>query len=464
MLSNVDILLKTINQKERIINYLKTQYKLEVGEDIEILEDYINNSHSKEEKKELKEFNTFEEKVLSLKLPDPSDKNMKLQLQKLKKQGDTTILIKYLNLSNFKGKNITKDLLKRVSDGLKMLKSVEILDLSNNDINDYYSDEIADFVGIESIKRINLRSNDIGKTTGKKIISVLKNIKTLEFIDLSYNPVCQDEFFCSSICMILKNYENLYHLGLSDTSREAAVKLLFNRKSMRSLNLDDNKYKYKTYEYLSRVLTDKKISLSELSLKFATIDVLSSMYLEKIIKLNRTLIFINLYSVGLNDHSGSLVVSSLISNNTLIELNLGNNFLSNEFCNSFKSSVPYNRMIKIIDISKNKGINYNNFDLILDGLTTNQSIISIGQADDMSIYVKQRENLSNILKFNVDYQNNNDKTNMEEFNKTSKENFLNRKEPELDITKIIKDDIDTFDFDKISFKRVNEENDYFVYA
>lgn len=412
MISQVEHFIQNLEKKDKIINYLKHVYKVEVGEDVDIPEGYINKLSIKEAEsmnvinipKERKiVFETFDEKVESLNLPDPNDKNMKSKIQKLRKQGDTEYLIRYLDLSNYKDKGINKEGLKKVSEGLKVLKSVEVLDLSNNDLDDSFTAEILDLLSNDALKRINLKHNNLGKIAGKKIYQLLKNLKQLEFFDISYNPLCQDELVCSNICLSLRVHEKLFHLGIGDCSRDGAVRALYLRKNLRSLSLEDNKYKNKTWDYLSRVLIDKKIYLAELSLKFSNIDIIGSVAIEKIIKLNKTIIHLNLYSCNLSDYSGSKIIEAMEFNNTLVELNLGFNNLGSLTCEAINKKIGLNKTVIKLDISKNSKITIDNFDLILQGLINSQSIISLGDLTEIKIGVKQKEHALQILKMNIEY-------------------------------------------------------------
>lgn len=432
MISNVDSLLIKLEKKDKIINYLRNVYKIELGEEVNIPYEYLdncNNIYNDNNYSNNKTYESLEDKVKSLNLPDPNDKNTKLYIQKLKKLNDNTILLKHLNLSGYKFSTINKNSLKNLSDSLKLINSLEAINLSYSDINDSYSQELINIISINSIKKINLKHNLLTKYTGKKIIQYLKSCNYIQYLDVSYNPLCLDSYTCSNICLSLKSHENLYHLGLSDSSKEASFRLLFNRKYIRSLNLDENKFTFKGYEYLAKLLTDKKIQLYELSLKYSFIDVHSSHCFSKLLKFNRTLIYLNLYCSGISDIGGSIIIESLRYNESLIELNLANNKLSSLFCLNFKDLIKYNRIIKIIDISKNEGINNENFDLILEGLTNNQSIVSIGDIDTFKIWVKQKENVVKILDFNIKFQEENliGEKDKELNNTLSKEVFLNTK-------------------------------------
>lgn len=196
MISQVDDFIKQIEKKEKIINYLKTIYRIEIGDEPIVPEAYIEKGIIEEGEinPENREYATFAEKVESFRLPDISDKNIKMKIQKLKKQKDTKYLLKSLDVSNYGDKGFKLEILKKMVDGIKILKSVEVLNLKNNKMDDSYMDIICDIFTIDSIKRLDLSFNNFSKVAGKKFASVIKNYKHFEFLDFTFNPLCTDDF------------------------------------------------------------------------------------------------------------------------------------------------------------------------------------------------------------------------------------------------------------------------------
>src|SRR5690554_5323445 len=148
MISQIDILIKNLEKKEKVIDYIKNVHKVEVGTDIVIPDAYIDNNIKNKNIDENNNqsnntFNNFEEKLESLNLPSISDKNIKQKIAKLKKEKDTKFLIRHLNISCYGvEKGFTLELFKRVVEGLKILKSVEDINLRHNNIDDTYADQI----------------------------------------------------------------------------------------------------------------------------------------------------------------------------------------------------------------------------------------------------------------------------------------------------------------------------------
>jgi hypothetical protein len=343
---------------------------------------------------------SFEEKVESLNLPSINDKNAKLKIAKLKKMKDNKYLIHHLNLSNYSDKGINLILFKRVVEGIKILKSVQDLNLRNNNLDDSYSDVICELFSVENLKRINLSYNSLTKSTAKKLTNVIKNSSKLEYLDLSYNPFNLDEYSCSTICLAIKSHPNLFHFGLCDSTRDSGIKYLLFKNDLKSIILDDSRYKSKTFEYFTKILQDKKFSLAILSLKYTKIDLFCAASIEKGLKMNKTLVYLNLYSSGISDPAASRIISSLEHNQSLIELDLGANYLGGVFCKSFSKVLQFNSHLQKVILSKNFKISDKDFSIILEGLVNNQSIISLGDLEDTRIGVKIRESAQTILELN----------------------------------------------------------------
>lgn len=439
MLNQIDNFIFTLEKKQKTITYLRNIYKIEIGLDPIVPEAYLDKDIEElkglnfQEIHESEECETFEHKVLALNLPQPEDKNLKTKIAKLKKNNDTQVLIRGLDLSNYEERGFKLDLFKTIVDGLKIIKSVIYVNLRKNKIDDSYIELLCQVLSLESLKRIDISYNNISKVSTKKLILNLKLHDQLEFFDITYNPICFDEVSCQHICRVFKNYEKLYHFGISDHSVDSGIRVAIGKPKLRSLNLDESKYKISTYEVFNKVLYDRKYELAVLSLKFVTLDLLAVGQLEKGLRENSSLIVLNLHSCGLTDKSGSRIISSLETNKTLIELDLSQNKLNTEFCISFKKvfSEFYSNTIQIVDITHNRFIDSNeNFSLILEGLINNQSIISLGNLINTKINTRLKESAQQILDLNkkflegVDKKHINDLTLSLELGKTQKINYL----------------------------------------
>ena len=416
MTERIENILEQLEKDKQIISYLKTAYKEKTGEDINIpnLMSKIDEKEEEElEKYPNQKFNTFKDKVTSLNLPQNGVKEPKKKIDRLRQN------LRKLDLSYFAGKFITIDLLKKIIEGLKIIKCVEEIDLSHNDLDDTYIHVIIEFLTTPGVKKINISHNKITSSVSKPLINCLKNVKNLEFFDITYNPFNADPACCILLCQAIKGCEKLNHLGINDHSRESALRLVSTRPSITSLNLDDSRYRKKVWDILSRYFIHTKYNLQYVSLKFCYIDFYYGVpLLAKGLSKNRTLISLNLYNTGLDDPSGEILIKSIINHKKLKNLDLGGNRLSTNFCLALKEVLKVNTVLERINLGKNNRIIDSNYKYVVEGLVDNHSIISLGDLIDTKIGVKFRECTEKIIQLNKTFVN----------KRVEKENELKAKE------------------------------------
>ena len=407
MISNIGALIETIENDEKLIAYMKQIYKEKTGEDIVIpdLKALAERQMRKDEENETHpnlKFNSFKDKVIALNLPDITDRETRLRLDKLRRLKDTKVLIKKLDLSHFEGKDITPELLYKVLDGLNALKSVEEINLSHNGLGDNFIDVISDYLMLKGLYRIDLSFNKLTKASVKKLVATLKGCRRLQYLDVSYNPFNLDEYSCILVCNSLKECDKIEHFGINDSSRESGLRFINLHPTLTSVNLEDSRYKKRAWGTLTRILSNKrKYKINRLSLKFCKLDFLYAVQpLIRAFKRNVTLTYLNLYNTGLDDVSGAQIISSFCNNKILEELDLGANFLSIHFCKAFGRVLRVNNILRKVNITKNHTISREDYFFILEGLVNNQSILSFGDLIDMKIGVKCRECTEKLLNLN----------------------------------------------------------------
>ena len=406
MISKIGSLIETIENDEKLIAYIKQAYKEKTGEDIVIpdLKLLTEKQMRKEEDSDIHpnlKFNSFKDKVTALNLPDINDRETRLRLDKLRRIKDTKVLIKESDLSHFSGKDITPDLLYRVLDGFKALKSLEEINLSHNGMGDEFIDVICDFLMLKGLTKLNLSFNKLTKISVKKLVATLKGCKRLLYLDISYNDFTTDKYSCILLCGALKECDKIAHFGINDSSGDSSLRFINNHSSsLTSINLEDSKFKKKNWETLSKILSSKKCKIQRLSLKFCTMNYNFTQNLIKALRKNNTLIYLNLYNTALGDLQGTKIILALEKNEILEELDLGSNFLSIQFCQAFGHVLRNNYHLRKVNISKNQMITRENYFFILEGLVHNQSIISLGDLIDTKIGVKCRECTEKLLNLN----------------------------------------------------------------
>ena len=406
MISKIGSLIETIENDEKLIAYIKKAYKEKTGEEI-VIPDLKHLSEIQSRKEETQDshpnlkFNSFKDKVIAMNLPDLTDRETRMRLDKLRRMKDTKILIKESDLSHFEGKEMTPDLLYKVIDGFKVLRSVEEINLSHNGLGDDCIDVICDFLMLKGLTKLNLSFNKLTKSSVKKLVATLKGCKRLLLLDVSYNEFNLDKYSCILVCGALKECDKIEHFGINDTSGDSSLRFINNHPTLISVNLEDSLYKKKNWDSLSKIISNtKKFKIENLSLKFCTIKLDSALSLIKAFKKNNTLKYLNLYNTGLNDFTGPQIIFAFAQNQSLQELDLGANKLSTNFCKAFGAVLRTNFHLRKVNITKNHMISRDDYFFILEGLVNNQSIISLGDLIDMKIGVKCRECTEKLLSMN----------------------------------------------------------------
>ena len=406
MISKIGSLIETIENDEKLIAYIKKAYKEKTGEEI-VIPDLKHLSEIQSHKEETQDshpnlkFNSFKDKVIAMNLPDLTDRETRMRLDKLRRMKDTKVLIKESDLSHFEGKEMTPDLLYKVIDGFKVLRSVEEINLSHNGLGDDCIDVICDFLMLKGLTKLNLSFNKLTKSSVKKLVATLKGCKRLLLLDVSYNEFNLDKYSCILVCGALKECDKIEHFGINDTSGDSSLRFINNHPTLISVNLEDSLYKKKNWDSLSKIISNtKKFKIENLSLKFCTIKLDSALSLIKAFKKNNTLKYLNLYNTGLNDLTGPQIIFVFAQNQSLQELDLGANKLSTNFCKAFGAVLRTNFHLRKVNITKNHMISRDDYFFILEGLVNNQSIISLGDLIDMKIGVKCRECTEKLLSMN----------------------------------------------------------------
>ena len=263
MISKIGSLIETIENDEKLISYIKKAYKEKTGEDIVIpdLKHLSEIQSKKEENSDMHpnlKFNSFKDKVTAMNLPDITDRETRMRLDKLRRMKDTKILIKESDLSHFEGKEMTPDLLYKVLEGFKALRSVEEINLSHNALGDDSIDVICDFLMLKGLTKLNLSFNKLTKTSVKKLVATLKGCKRLLFLDISYNEFNLDKYSCILVCGALKECDKIEHFGISDSSGDSSLRFINSHPSLISVNLEDSLFKKKNWDSLSKIISNSK--------------------------------------------------------------------------------------------------------------------------------------------------------------------------------------------------------------
>ena len=118
-----------------------------------------------------------------------------------------------------------------------------------------------------------------------------------------------------------------------------------------SLNVRNSKFTKHSTDYLSKMLINSETMLTALCLKycFLTFEQISS--LSNALRLNKSLVKLDLSNNGLKPGPCRFLLDSLQVNMSLTEVNFHGNFLDNEFAVDLSYVLERNQVLYKVDIS-----------------------------------------------------------------------------------------------------------------
>ena len=162
-----------------------------------------------------------------------------------------------------------------------------------------------------------------------------------------------------------------------------------------ALNMRNSSITANGMKHICHSLEKPDVYLIGLSFKFCYLSFNYIIELSKAIKLNNTLVKLDLSNNGLKACTVKFLLDGLENNTALADLSLANNFLDNEFAVDLAHLLELNSVLHTVDISKNpigpEGARY----LLQSILQHNDTLESLGNNLDESIYmgVRIREEL-----------------------------------------------------------------------
>lgn len=223
--------------------------------------------------------------------------------------------LEYLDLSNnhLSGINI-----KFIAEALSFNHTIKYLDLTANKIDE----EIKYFYNFSnSLQYLDLSGCLQNSITSKGIGQILKNNNTLQTLDLSYNDIDSDEF----------KY------------------LLIDNKSLLTLNLVGCKLNEHAIEYLIKSL--KNSNLQSLNLMWNELNSIGCNFLADVLRVNSNLQYLNLcYCLTEPEKSIKKLCEALKINKSLISLNLSCNNLKNDSIKYIVDFLEINDTLEYLDL------------------------------------------------------------------------------------------------------------------
>ena len=172
-----------------------------------------------------------------------------------------------------------------------LTKKLEYLNLNGNNLQSDNFGKIKPFLGLQTLKELHMAKCNIGNEGATAVAEGALNWNTLQILDLSDNKI-NDKGFAAFQLMPESN-SSLEHFDISknfitDWSAKDFVKNLVNNPSLISLNFYDNQLKNEAGTALIEVLRTNK-NLTKVTLKFNRIQNLIVEEIERLLKQNAVL-------------------------------------------------------------------------------------------------------------------------------------------------------------------------------
>lgn len=125
----------------------------------------------------------FSQAVAGLNLPR-ADSKPQIKGEKRVDSAKSSARLTKIDLTGYRGKNVTVESVDQLVFGLKRLDKIRIVDLSRNNINDSFATVLEGLLQIRTLKRVNLSDNELGKGFAMKLGDVLRDeLNQLEWLE-----------------------------------------------------------------------------------------------------------------------------------------------------------------------------------------------------------------------------------------------------------------------------------------
>lgn len=245
--------------------------------------------------------------------------------------------VEKVDVSGYEGRGFDREALRELIRGLRNLIAIREVVLRGNGIGDDCCEEVAELLRNPDIKCLDLSSNGLGKHSALAMSQALAETSHLVWLEyfllqgrsVSRNVFAKDFVSTKGILAGLKSHTALFHLGISldERSSELLCPTLFAKgggeKSINSLNLRDSKFTLKAFTSLTQLLarprskaelyhiTGSSFKMVALSFKHCYLTQEMVEKLASVVRLNRTLVKLDLSSNGFQCREGEAVINAL---------------------------------------------------------------------------------------------------------------------------------------------------------
>ena len=329
-------------------------------------------------------FNTFENQKsiidLNISSIEGSNRNRitSVGLKEIKSYLTKNIFIESLNIA---GNSIRNEGFILLCKGLKNNISLQVIDISNNDIHEK------------------------GIKNGIEYINKYKIFSKIHTINISNNPILNGGII--AITNNLRYFPNLKAIniafcGIEFKGFDYLLKTVQYIKRFESLNASGNKLRDNNFSNIKQYFCT--FSLRYLNMAKCYLGDNSACALGECIALNETLKTVNISGNEIGDKGFKSFVNLFKNNNSIENFDCSNNFITDTTGREFVKSLINNHSLKYINLYDNQ-LHDEIGNLFIEILDTNKSLVHIN-LNYNRIQVKTIEDLNKILKINYDKQKN----------------------------------------------------------
>ena len=263
----------------------------------------------------------------------------------------------------------------KIIPSLKLLKNLENLDLSDNNLNDVDVKNLSEFLQNSKLKILIMNNNKITSNGGYYLADALIKNETLEVLHLNHNKINDKGF--SSIIYFLNNSKKLIDLDISynDLLKDDLIKLsefLEKNPILKILNLSGNKIDSVSANFIGCSLAKNK---NLLELKVNKCDLNEENIPQFVNYINETNLNILQLDENVFGTMGPIIVMNKIKNcSSLKFLSLRYCKVSPMFLKMIGETIKFHNNIETIDLSFNN-IENESFIKFCDEIKNNQKLI-----------------------------------------------------------------------------------------
>ena len=283
-----------------------------------------------------------------------------LKLKNITKEGLKPIFdVKTLQKLDLSNNDLSDDGAAAISDGLRSNNTLLELNISQNSIADKGTQEIAKAIVINSsLQNINISKNYISSEGLLYFMEALNNNRILQVINITHNNVTRSGFTNIKKCI-----ENLQHpIQIIASWNEinsfgGVVAKIYNTCTPGTTEDDVWSFKYYDPDHMVTCLSEclnENDTLLNLNLGYTKITSEGAKKIGEAIQVNTTLQKLDIYNNQVSDDGAAAISDGLKSNNTLLEFNMSSNQITNVGAKKIGEAIQVNIALQKLDISNNK--------------------------------------------------------------------------------------------------------------